>query len=219
MGWVAFFTSFSFLLLSGCATMFADREDKVTIKTEPPGAEVFLGAEPIGKTPLTHTFKRSTAEKKNLNIRKEGYQTKEIQIGTTLDTTSMLNLLFLPTTSGAPSWATDAMTGTMVKYSPDSYYIDLEPKEKKEAAELQRRREVFFAVANHDGLKQDIARGEGEYLSAYHRLTQSPEPYRVLAARLQKEAAALLSHEDGVDFYQAIRVQIHPPNEGIYNIQ
>lgn len=96
--------SFILLLLSGCASMMAPISDFVTINTVPQGAEVYLGDELLGKTPVTHVFKRQTFEKKTLSIRKKGYKTRELLLETALESTALLNLGFITTTSGVTSW-------------------------------------------------------------------------------------------------------------------
>lgn len=190
-------------LFSGCATLFSKKEDTITIKTEPPGAEVYVGVEPIGTTPLTYTFRRKTFEQKSLNIRKAGYKTKEMQLGRTLDATALFNFGFFLTTSGAPSWGIDALSGAMVQYDPQSYFIDLEPdKREAEPGEEDRRSRRAFVLFNHHRLKSDIARGGGEYLSAYHRMIESPEGYGLFLDRLRQDAADLISREEGVAFYE-----------------
>ncbi|MBN4054486.1 PEGA domain-containing protein [Nitrospira defluvii] len=48
------------ILLSGCATLFSDRSDTLSIRSEPSGADIYLGAEKLGQAPLVRTFKRET---------------------------------------------------------------------------------------------------------------------------------------------------------------
>ncbi|TAK03538.1 MAG: PEGA domain-containing protein [Candidatus Manganitrophaceae bacterium] len=199
---------FVLLLSTGCATMFAKREDTITIKTEPPGAEVYLGVDLLGTTPLTYTFRRSTFEQKNLSIRKEGYKTREMLLGKTLEPVALLNIGFI-TTMGASSWATDATTGAMLKYDPASYYIDLEPASGElKQIEIDRRDRTKFVLFNQQRLKSDIAQGEGEYLVAYYNLLRRSESYDTFLQRIQAEAPALLSQKDGVDFQQALERSI-----------
>lgn len=194
---------FFLLLFTGCATLFAEKQDTLTIKTEPPGAEVYAGAVPLGTTPLTHTFKRSTFEQTILNIRKEGYKTKELQLMRTVEPVALFNFGFFLTLSGATSWGIDALTGAMIQYSPTSYFIDLEKENGTPTAlEIDRRRRMHFVLWNQSTLKEDIARGRGEYLSSYYRLINSPESEEAFLQHTQEAAPALLSKEDGVDFYE-----------------
>jgi hypothetical protein len=200
--WMALFFLF---LASGCATLFSRKEDTITIKTEPPGAEVYLGTQSLGTTPFTHTFKRDTFEQKRLSLRKEGYKTRELDLGRTLDPKALFNLGYFLTTAGVSSWATDAMSGAMIRYSPDSYYLDLEPENRPpDTGEQAQRSRRAFVVVNHDPLKRDIARGGGAYLSAYHALLDPPGRQEMFLLRVKESAAELLSQEDGVDFSEAL---------------
>lgn len=200
-----FIATFLLFLASGCATMFSKKEDTITIKTEPPGAEVYLETESLGTTPFTHTFKRNTFEQKRLSLRKEGYKTRELNLGRALDPKALFNLGYILTTGGISSWAIDAATGAMVRYSPDSYYLELELENRApDSVELKRRVGRAFVLFNHDSLKSDIARGEGEYISAYYALLNSPELYDMFLRRMKEAAAELLSQEDGVDFFKQL---------------
>lgn len=196
-----FLSLFLIFFTTGCATLFAQKEDTITIKTEPPEAEVYLGTELLGTTPLVRTFERSTFEHKNLSIRKEGYKTREMLLSKTLEPVALLNIAFI-ITYGATSWGTDATSGAMLKYDPTSYYIDLEPVDAPpEPAALERRERIKFVLFNQHRLKSDIAQGDGEYLSAYHAITRTPEPYPLFLRRVREEAPGLLSQQDAVDLY------------------
>jgi hypothetical protein len=51
-----------YFLIAGCATMFGPKTDKVTVNSEPEGAEVYFRGELLGKTPLeTDLPRRSEA--------------------------------------------------------------------------------------------------------------------------------------------------------------
>ncbi|HSB34231.1 MAG TPA: PEGA domain-containing protein [Nitrospirota bacterium] len=196
------------VILSGCATMFAPGEDEITIKSEPEGAEVYDGANLLGKTPLTYSFVRDTFQPRDLTIRMKGRKSYDLRLRTTLEKTALWNLAFVLTTGGATSWGIDALSGHLIRYSPNSYLIDLENAEasvgKKEQAYRNRLR---FVVVNHDCLKKDIARGQGEYLRAYYEIGQSESPFDDFQSFLNHvsgQAQLLLAVEDPVDFYREL---------------
>lgn len=193
------------LLLSGCATMFSKSSDTIMIKTEPPGAEVYLGADLLGTTPLTYTFKRNTFEQKALNIRKAEYKTKELNLGRTLEPVALFNFGFFLTTGGATSWGIDALTGAMIKYNPSSYFIDLEPIDRKpESSDINQRGRILFVLLNYGSLRDNIARRDGEYLHAYYKALRSPRDYDAFLQTIRAHSAELLSQEDGADLYRYI---------------
>jgi hypothetical protein len=195
------------LLLSGCASMFAPATDTVRIDTLPQGAKVYDGSNLLGTTPLVHTFKRETFQKKNLTLRKEGYRSQELQLGTTLEKDALWNFAFITTTLGVTSWGIDAANGNMVKYYPDSYLIDLErgggPEGRRDQTRFQRLRFVAF---NKDHLQQDIAAGDGEYLRAYFaiRSRMVPGDYRSFLREVSRDAPRLLSAGDPVHFFVSL---------------
>lgn len=196
------------MLLSGCATMFAPDSDKVTIKTSPADAEVYEGATLLGKTPLTHSFKRDTFEKKILTIKKDGYTSEELPLNKVLEKTALWNFGFFITTCGATSWGIDAHSGNMIKYSPDSYYIELEKKgnsvSRDDHLRLQRLR---FVLLNQDSLMKDIAVGEGAYLKAYFEMRpfqQAFTDYRGVLSPVSKQALLSLRLDEPVEFFHEL---------------
>jgi hypothetical protein len=197
-----------FVLLSGCASMFAPGSDKITINSIPTGAKVYDGVNLLGTTPLTQTFKRDTFRHKKLTLRKVGYKTEEVELGTALDPAALWNFAFFLTTLGVSSWGTDATNGNMVKYSPDSYLIDLTKEggaaSQQESTRLERLR---FVVVNQDHLQNDIARGEGEYLRAYFEI-RSPAggEYEAFLRGVSRDATHLLSLLDPVAFYNSLEL-------------
>ena len=206
--WVVFFSVV--VLLSGCASMFAPASDKVTIDSIPQGANVYDGANLLGKTPLTHTFKRATFEHKTLTLRKPGYRTQDVEMGTALETTSLWNFGFITTTFGVTSWGIDALNGNMVKYFPDSYMIEMQkeggPAAQKDQTYLQRLRFVAF---NQGHLQTDIARGDGEYLRAYFEIrspTTAYSEYQAFLRGVSRQAPSLLSLHDPVELDHSLDV-------------
>jgi len=199
-----------FVLLSGCASMYAPGNDTISINSIPEGAKVFDGANLLGTTPMTSVFKRDTFQKKNLTLRKAGYKNQELQLGTTLEKEALWNFAFITTTSGVTSWGVDAVNGNMVKYHPDSYLIDLEkegaPAVRKDQTRLQRLR---FVAVNKDLLQRDIAAGDGEYLRAYFEIRSNEmaaADYQAFLGGVSRNAQHLLSLGDPAEFYTSLEV-------------
>jgi hypothetical protein len=157
MAGVVSFFCFAFIL-NGCATMLAPGADTITIKTIPAGAQVYDGATLLGKTPITHSFKRETFEQKTLTLRLPGYKSQELMLQRSLEKKSLWNFVFFLTTCGATSWGIDALNGNMVMYSPDSYLIDMKKNgagpQNKDGARWDR---IRFAVMNRDNLMENTS--------------------------------------------------------------
>jgi len=196
------------LIHTGCATMFAPSNDNITIKTIPSGAEVYLGANNIGKTPLTYTFDRDTFEQRTLTIRLQGYKTQELLLQKSLEKSALFNFVFFITTCGATSWGIDALSGNMIKYYPDSYLIDL-VKEGATSGRTDQLRlhRLRFVVLNKDNLQKDIAMGDGEFLKAFFVGKQpefTPRDYQMFLSRIILQSQALLVLADPVVFFNRL---------------
>jgi hypothetical protein len=195
------------ILVSGCATMYSQKaimsQSRVT-----PGADVYYGAQMLGTTPLTYSFKRDTFERKTLSIRKKGYKSQEVLLEKTLEKKALYNIAFITTTLGVTSWGIDAGSGHMIKYSPDSYLIDLE-KGNQSAREKDARFQRFrFVVLNQYYLMNDIATGDGEYLRAYFDSRPSDiayDNYQKFLGHVSSRSQLLLSTLDPLVFIIALR--------------
>ncbi|MFZ5862050.1 MAG: hypothetical protein ACOYXR_04285 [Nitrospirota bacterium] len=194
--------------VNGCATLFAKRSDTITIKTVPDGADVYDGVVLLGKTPLTHTFKRDAFVQKTLQIRAPGFTTYELSLQRTLDLIALFNLGFSLTTMGATSWGIDASSGAMIRYEPTSYFVDLQPAGQERTSIDRNRSERFmFVLNNHQALTRDIAQGDGPYLASYYRLlTPEAQDYPQFVRQVKDASADLLAQDDPVDFTRHLDV-------------
>ena len=207
---------FSALLLSsGCATMFSRDYDDLTIESNPPGAEVYQGAEHIGTTPFTKRFDRVTFESRQITLRKEGYKPQTVTLKKTLENTALLNFGFILTTMGVTSWGIDAASGSMIRYAPDSYLIDLQRIGDEGSASWRRRHlALAFVLTSQPNLLTDISRGGGEYLEAYYHLNFAPvstASYPAFLQSVRKESAALLVCTNGLELDRALKCLLAPP--------
>jgi len=196
------------LILCGCATLFSRSYDDLTIESNPPGAEVYWGAEKIGTTPFTRRFDRDTFEIPKLTFRKAGYQTQTVTLQRTLEKTALFNFGFFLTTCGGTSWGIDAVSGNMIRYAPDSYLIDLQKADEVGSADWQQRHlALAYLLTNQPHLQSDIARGGGEYLEAYFYLHATPatiETYPGFLQAVHNKATALLACDRGLELHQAL---------------
>jgi hypothetical protein len=196
------------LLSSGCATMFSRSYDDLTIESNPPGAEVFIGAEKIGTTPFTKRFDRVAFDSPEITLRKEGYKPKTVTLERTVATPALGNLVFILTTMGVTSWGIDAASGNMIQYAPDSYLIDLQRLDSGGSASWHKNHVTLaFVLTNQMNLMRDISKGGGEYLKAYYQLNIAPistASYPTFVDRVRKESRSVLLCENGLELYHAL---------------
>lgn len=148
-------------MASSCATILDGSNQPVTFNSQPNGAKISSMVPQLGVTPLTTQVKRSKWQKRTaIKIsssfcRRKSTPTWAISYGG----------LF----SGTTDYASDAM----IEYSPNMYFITLnpiqfsqsEPDAMKNERSLRTERKVrTFILCNHSQLMTDIAREEGEYL-------------------------------------------------------
>jgi hypothetical protein len=188
--------------------MFSRSYDDLTIESNPPGAEVFMGAEQIGTTPFTKRFERVTFEAPEITLRKEGYDPQSVTLERTLATPALGNLVFILTTMGVTSWGIDAASGNMIQYTPDSYLIDLQKFGSGGSASWRRNHVTLaFVLTNQMNIMQDISKGGGEYLEAYYQLNIAPmstASYPSFVDTVRNESGSLLLCENGLELHQAL---------------
>jgi len=182
------------LALAGCATMFSDKTQTISINSNPSGALVTFNGLQIGTTPVgTLVRKRSDGV---LMVQKEGYHPQTITVDTDMTGAFFLNIfwgLYFPLSS-----TTDVANNSAYEYSPDSFFVQLipigeslppepekdtpkkdTPKEESLFQEdSQLKTETFMAEAqlrkfilfNHRQILRDSSLEQGEYLDALSEL-------------------------------------------------
>jgi hypothetical protein len=68
---------FSFVMLSGCATIVDPGPDHVSVNSNPSGAQVYLNGERVGVTPTTVSLDRE--ESGRIRIEKSGYESVSVE--------------------------------------------------------------------------------------------------------------------------------------------
>lgn len=105
--------------LAGCATVFGDNGRTVQVNSTPAGADVLVNGVNAGTTPTTIAI-NSTFSPPSILVRKPGYQEQTAQINTQFQTIGILNIFCL-----IPGFAIDAISGNMMKISPESKSINV----------------------------------------------------------------------------------------------
>jgi hypothetical protein len=183
---------------SGCATVFSSSGQDINVTSNVEGAEVLLDGVPIGETPLTFYLDRDTFKRHELTLRDDDHRTRTVQVHKSLNSTALSNCTFIL------SWGTDALTGAMMEYSPESYFIELQPKRGQRA--WQERELMLFIVASSTRLLNDIARGDGEALRAVEKLSGIPSPrHGSFVAALRGRFDAMAREEWPTRLYTHVR--------------
>ena len=99
------------LPLAACATLFQGGPDQVTIRSRPPGAQVYLDDAPVGETPVTVTVRRNAEGQMRVVL--EGYQERVLNLPTVSNGTVWLNF-FSPYFVG---FIVDAFTGSYTAWT------------------------------------------------------------------------------------------------------
>lgn len=111
------------LSVTSCASILTGTKDKITFNSTPEGAKVFHKGIEKCTTPCTAEIPRSLS-KQMVTFEKEGFNTKEVKLTKTFNPVTLVNILL----GGAIGVGIDAATGSLTKYSPKVYQIELEQK-------------------------------------------------------------------------------------------
>ena len=111
---------------SSCATVITGNKQQVTVQSEPPGAEVYVKNQLVGKTPLVVEMKRNT---KQITLKKEDCYDYVHTCNIHTNGKYWLNLIFLP--YGTPLFMViDLCTGAAYKQE-GNIYVKMNAKPKQ----------------------------------------------------------------------------------------
>lgn len=111
------------LSTTSCATIFTGTRDPITFSSNPEGAKVFHKGIEKCTTPCTVKIPRSLS-KQTVSFEKEGFEKKEVKLTKNFNAVTLLNIIL----GGAIGVGIDAATGSLTKYSPKKYDVELEAK-------------------------------------------------------------------------------------------
>ena len=109
------------LIGAGCATVFTGTHDEVTIRSEPEGAIIYIDGLEEGVTPATIDIKRPGITNTEVTLRLDGYEPRTFVLRKEFNAVSVINLACVL------CWAVDVATGSVTKYRPQGYDVELEP--------------------------------------------------------------------------------------------
>lgn len=103
------------LCLTGCASMFGDSNDLITVTSNEPEATILLNGNEIGTGKAQYTLPRGDAAL--ITAKKEGCGERSTQTSRKIVGATWLNILF------PIGFLVDAATGKMHKTEPTSYTV------------------------------------------------------------------------------------------------
>ena len=151
------------IFLNSCSTIVSGRSQEVTFSSEPKGVEVLIAGKSYGITPITVNLERKSGQV--ITFQKDGYNSQTRSLETTVNTYFWGNIIL----GGFIGSTTDAITGSMHEYKPNSYYITLAQDSSTSSnsisnSEISEIKE--FIVINYNVLIEDISKGKGNNLEA-----------------------------------------------------
>lgn len=111
------------LSTTSCATIITGTKDKITFNTTPEGAKVIHKGIEKCTTPCTAEIPRSLS-KQMVTFEKEGFISKEVKLTKTFNPVALVNILL----GGVIGLGIDTATGSLTKYSPKEYKVELDQK-------------------------------------------------------------------------------------------
>lgn len=195
-------------LFCSCATVFSPSHDTLTFTSEPEGAEVFIDGKRAGATPLTLRMGRQTFHTSRITVRADGYEAQTFPLSKSFNKVAIFNLTLWP------SWITDALSGSMIEYAPNAYYIELNPRDfspktiqkatndlKKNTQNRNLRRERTRYLLNHyEPIIKEIAQGQGHHLLDHWKLSDRDDlSFEDYLQTIQKNTEHLLNHQSPID--------------------
>ena len=115
---LAIFACSTFLF--GSATIFSGTSQSISIDSEPAGAKVYVDGQLRGTTPLSIMMNKKLSSS-DIRVQKDGYVDINVPMKKQFDPVAILNIFWDLST-------TDALTGSVMQYSPNNYYFTLEKK-------------------------------------------------------------------------------------------
>jgi hypothetical protein len=149
--------------------------------------------------------------------KKNGYEDQQLVLQTKMNNTFWGNILL----GGFPGSTTDYASDAMIEYSPNMYYITLNPipllqsndggfavergaRTRIEQVGMRTERQVRnFILRYHAYLTADMSRGQGEYLSSLYTMLQLPES----AETLKKIRGLSARNQEPLSFAEAVLSQ------------
>jgi hypothetical protein len=150
---------------SGCATIFTGTKDSLTFHANVPEVRLTIDGQYMGELPLRIDMSRNFVGGRQFVARfeREGYVVQEFQLQREFNPVAILDVTSIPTSGGV-----DVLTGSLMKFSPTDYHVQMLAEGASARASAFRDAAAFyaFALVNHRNVQKDLVRGGGEHLSS-----------------------------------------------------
>jgi PEGA domain-containing protein len=180
---------------SGCASIVTGNKQDVSFQSQPDGATVMLDDRAIGKTPVTVTIKKDGGQM--IKFDKPGFKQKEMRLETGLNPWFFGNVIF----GGLFGSTTDGLSGAVLEYKPNHYFVILEPENNNQLpnSTTNRMKAKEYIIMAYLNIKQDMAKGSGEYLDSLLSLLSVPKEQTDVALRNLRSLSEL--YENNVPIF------------------
>ena len=150
--------------MTGCGTIFTGTTDDIKFTSNVPGVRLTIDKQPKGELPITVKQSRGFMNGESFTAKFEapGYETQEFQLKRNFNTVAVLDITSIPTSGGI-----DFITGSLMRFEPTEYHIEMRKKGKGSAEYERELRLRSFALMNYRKVQSDIARGGGEHLDSF----------------------------------------------------
>lgn len=180
-------------LLGGCATLFTGTKDKLSFAANVPGVRLTIDGQYRGELPLTLEMSRNFMGGQQFvaTFEKAGYQTQEFKLNREFNPVAILDVTSIPTSGGV-----DVVSGSLLRFSPREYQVQMLPLSQRAGSREPRRsvEAIGFALASFRSIQKDLARGGGEHLATLAHLVAGGDDAaaRLVGAASLRGARALL---------------------------
>ncbi|PFG53364.1 PEGA domain-containing protein [Marinobacter sp. LV10R520-4] len=183
-------------LFAGCASVVSGTDQKLTFNSEPDEATITVSGRVLGKTPLTVPVDR--ASNQSITFEKEGYKTYTAQLSTSTNPWFFGNIVL----GGLLGSTTDGASGAIHEFSPDQYFVTLNPDTPTGISTSKPRQIKEIIIAFSGELRHQLATGGGEKLDALLQLLDIDLSEKDTTSRALNQLA--LSNENDLELANTI---------------
>src|SRR5262249_89188 len=117
-------------MMTGCGTIFTGTTDDIKFTANIPNVRLTIDKQPKGVIPITVKQSRGfmNGESFTAKFEEDGYETQEFQLKRNFNTVAVLDITSIP-----PSGGIDFITGSLMRFEPTEYHIEMRKKGKSSA--------------------------------------------------------------------------------------